>query len=129
MSVPFSLGKMLDLIFDKKDQHESKLKLQKLCGALGIVFLIGGFANFARIYLFNTASLRIVNRLRGDLYKKIMSQELGWFETNGPGKLVHRLAIDTYLVGNSLSQNLSDGLRSTIMLSIGTGMMVLLLFS
>lgn len=124
MAVPFSLGKILDLIFEKKDQIDSKMKLQKLCGVLGIVFLVGGFANFARIYLFNTSSLRIVNKLRKDLYKKIMAQELGWFETRGTGELVHRLANDTHLVGNSLSQNLSDGLRSTIMLSIGTGMMV-----
>lgn len=124
MAVPFSLGKILDLIFEKEEQENSRQKLRKLCSVLGVVFVVGGLANFARVYLFNTSSLRIVNKLRRDLYKKIVSQELGWFETRGTGELVHRLANDTHLVGNSLSQNLSDGLRSTIMLSIGTGMMV-----
>lgn len=37
---------------------------------------------------------------------------------------MNRLSADTYMVGNSLSQNLSDGLRSTAMVLAGTGMMV-----
>jgi ATP-binding cassette subfamily B (MDR/TAP) protein 10 len=52
-----------------------------------------------------------------------LRQESGWFDTKGTGELVNRLSTDTYLVGNSLSQNLSDGLRSTAMVIAGTGMM------
>lgn len=52
-----------------------------------------------------------------------MTQECGWFDTKGTGELVNRLSTDTYMVGNSLSQNLSDGLRSTAMVIAGTGMM------
>jgi ATP-binding cassette, subfamily B (MDR/TAP), member 10 len=51
-------------------------------------------------------------------------QETAWFDTKGTGELVQRLSSDTYLVGNSLSGNLSDGLRSTAMILAGTGMMV-----
>lgn len=53
-----------------------------------------------------------------------MTQESGWFDTKGTGELVNRLSADTYMVGNSLSQNLSDGLRSTAMVVAGTGMMI-----
>lgn len=53
-----------------------------------------------------------------------MTQECSWFDTKGTGELVNRLSADTYMVGNSLSQNLSDGLRSTAMILAGTGMMV-----
>lgn len=52
-----------------------------------------------------------------------MTQECSWFDTKGTGELVNRLSTDTYMVGNSLSQNLSDGLRSTAMVLAGTGMM------
>lgn len=58
------------------------------------------------------------------LYKRIMTQECSWFDTKGTGELVNRLSTDTYMVGNSLSQNLSDGLRSTAMVVAGMGMMV-----
>lgn len=51
-------------------------------------------------------------------------QECSWFDTKGTGELVNRLSTDTYMVGNSLSQNLSDGLRSTAMVLAGTGMMI-----
>ncbi|XP_013117064.2 ATP-binding cassette sub-family B member 10, mitochondrial [Stomoxys calcitrans] len=126
MSVPFVLGKILDIIFDK-DGDKAKQALDKLkhfslilCG----VFLIGGLANFGRIYLFNSASLRIVRDLRSKLYRSMLNQEVGWFDKKGTGELVNRLATDTYLVGNSLSQNLSDGLRSTVMVLAGTTMMI-----
>lgn len=51
-------------------------------------------------------------------------QESSWFDTKGTGELVNRLSADTSMVGNSLSQNLSDGLRSTAMVVAGTGMMI-----
>lgn len=51
-------------------------------------------------------------------------QEASWFDTKGTGELVNRLSADTSMVGNSLSQNLSDGLRSTAMVLAGTGMMI-----
>jgi ATP-binding cassette, subfamily B (MDR/TAP), member 10 len=105
------------------------------------IFILGGLANFGRVYLFNNAcefpyttdsfettnvffsALRITTRLRQKLYNRIMTQECSWFDTKGTGELVNRLSTDTYMVGNSLSQNLSDGLRSTAMVLAGTGMM------
>lgn len=51
-------------------------------------------------------------------------QETSWFDAKGTGELINRLSNDTYFVGSSLSQNVSDGLRSLAMISVGTGMMV-----
>lgn len=71
------------------------------------------------------AALRIVRDIRAKLYRQMLNQETGWFDTKGTGELVNRLSTDTYLVGNSLSQNMSDGLRSLVMIVAGTSMMVL----
>lgn len=58
MSVPFALGKVLDLIF-AKDENDAVInasdKLRYLCSILCGVFLIGGLANYGRVYLFNSA--------------------------------------------------------------------------
>lgn len=70
------------------------------------------------------SALRITKALRERLYDRIMRHDCAWFDTKGTGELVNRLSVDTYMVGNSLSQNLSDGLRSTAMVIAGTGMMV-----
>lgn len=69
-------------------------------------------------------ALRIVRRLRSNLYKSMLLQEVGWFDTKGTGELVNRLSNDTYFVGVSLSQNFSDGLRALAMIVVGSGMMV-----
>lgn len=126
MSVPFALGRILDIIFsrDEAGNIETMDKLRHFCFILSGVFVIGGLANFGRVYLFNSASVRIVKDLRSKLYRKMLNQETGWFDTKGTGELVNRLSTDTFLVGNSLSQNMSDGLRSTVMIVAGTSMMI-----
>lgn len=53
----------------------------------------------------------------------MINQESGWFDTKGTGELINRLSNDTYIIGNSLSQNLSDGLRSILTIVAGTTMM------
>ncbi|KAM7348104.1 ATP-binding cassette sub-family B member 10, mitochondrial [Cochliomyia hominivorax] len=126
MSVPFALGRILDIIFDKEGVNGAQTldKLKHFSSILLGIFVVGGLANFGRVYLFSSASLRIVQSLRSKLYRRMLNQEVGWFDKKGTGELVNRLATDTYLVGNSLSQNLSDGLRSTVMVLAGTTMMI-----
>lgn len=58
MSVPFALGQVLDLIFEKDTNDaatKASDKLRYFCAALCGVFLIGGLANYGRVYLFNSA--------------------------------------------------------------------------
>lgn len=54
----------------------------------------------------------------------MINQEAGWFDTKGTGELINRLSNDTYIIGNSFSQNLSDGLRSIVTICAGTSMMI-----
>lgn len=53
MGVPYAIGRILDTIFT--DAY-SKDKLSTFCLMMCGVFLIGGVANFGRIYLMNSAS-------------------------------------------------------------------------
>jgi ATP-binding cassette subfamily B (MDR/TAP) protein 10 len=56
MAVPFGLGKILDAIYSSDtDSLAAKEKLKDFCIMLGGIFIIGGFANFGRVYLFNNA--------------------------------------------------------------------------
>ncbi|XP_050677440.1 ATP-binding cassette sub-family B member 10, mitochondrial isoform X2 [Leptidea sinapis] len=61
--------------------------------------------------------------LRKQVFAAILRQEPKWFSKNSTGELVNRLSADTQLVGRNLSQNVSDGLRSLLMVGAGTGMM------
>lgn len=53
MGVPYAIGRILDIIFT---DAFSKEKLSNFCTILFGVFVIGGFANFGRVYLLNSAS-------------------------------------------------------------------------
>lgn len=142
LGVPRAIGKLMDMIVSDGFPKE---KLNTFCVILFGIFVAGGLANFGRIYLMNSASkqminlnentqfkfiffyfqaLRIVKDLRSRLYRTMLNQEPGWYDTKGTGELINRLSNDTTLVGNSLSQNLSDGLRSIITIAAGTSMMV-----
>ena len=75
MSVPFALGKIIDLIY-KIDQTTEKeedaaaatlqfeTRLKTVCLGLTGVFLVGGLCNFGRVYLMRVAGQRITKNLR-----------------------------------------------------------------
>lgn len=66
----------------------------------------------------------MTQNLRLKLFSSILKQEQGWFDSKPTGELINRLSADTQIVGQALTTNISDGLRSTIMVSAGTAMMV-----
>lgn len=66
----------------------------------------------------------MTQQLRLKVFSSVLKQEQGFFDTRKTGELVNRLSADTQIVGQALSSNISDGLRSTIMVCAGTGMMV-----
>lgn len=68
-------------------------------------------------------ALRIIRDLRSKLYRTMLNQDAGWYDTKGSGELINRLSNDTSVIANSLSQNLSDGLRSSITVVAGFSMM------
>lgn len=56
MAVPFSLGKVLDIIYtSSQDTQNAREKLNNLCMILIGIFLVGAICNFGRIYLMTTS--------------------------------------------------------------------------
>ncbi|XP_059963499.1 ATP-binding cassette sub-family B member 10, mitochondrial [Mesoplodon densirostris] len=122
MSAPFFLGKIIDVIYTNPSADYSS-SLTHLCLALGGVFLCGAAANAVRVYLMQTSGQRIVNRLRASLFSSVLRQEVAFFDKTRTGELINRLSSDAALLGRSVTENLSDGLRAGAQASIGIGMM------
>lgn len=127
MSVPLTVGKLIDY-FSSKDSHMF-LDISPdvaLLGLLGI-FTIGALANTGRVLLMRLAGQRIVARLRQALYASTLRQEVEFVEKDpGVGDVMSRLSADTNIVGESITNNLSDGLRATVTAAVGLGLMVYL---
>ncbi|KAG8239248.1 hypothetical protein J437_LFUL010638, partial [Ladona fulva] len=122
MAVPFCLGKVIDVIYTTNPE-QMRENLKALSLVLVGVFLIGGLCNFGRVYLMSISGQRITQALRTKVFSSIMRQEVGFFDRNKTGELINRLSTDTSLVSHSVTMNISDGLRSSVMVIAGVSMM------
>ncbi|KAM6950284.1 LOW QUALITY PROTEIN: ATP-binding cassette sub-family B member 10, mitochondrial [Lycodopsis pacificus] len=124
MSAPFLLGKVIDTIYTTgTDTETMTASLTSLCIMLTGVFLCGAAANAARVYLMQTSGQQIVRNLRASLFSSILTQEVAFFDRNRTGELINRLSADTAVVGRSITDNLSDGLRAVAQAAAGVSMM------
>ncbi|XP_059213250.1 ATP-binding cassette sub-family B member 10, mitochondrial [Centropristis striata] len=124
MSAPFLLGKVIDTIYATgTDTETMTASLTSLCVMLTGVFLCGGAANAARLYIMQTSGQKIVRNLRTSVFSSILGQEVAFFDRNRTGELINRLSADTTVVGRSITDNLSDGLRAVAQAAAGVSMM------
>jgi putative ABC transport system ATP-binding protein len=125
MSIPFSVGRIMDLS-TKGPIDEVQLfgfTLRQFFYGLAAVLTLGATANFGRIILLRIVGERVVARLRTQLYRRTYVQDAEFFDANRVGDLISRLSSDTVIVGKSITQNMSDGLRSLVSGSAGFVMM------
>jgi putative ABC transport system ATP-binding protein len=125
MSIPFSIGKILDAATqaEKNDGLLFGLDQTTFYFALAGFLTAGAAFNFGRIIILRIVGERIVARLRSQLYRKTFVQNAEFFDANRVGDLISRLGSDTIIVGKSITQNLSDGLRSLVSGAAGFVMM------
>ena len=125
MSIPFSIGKILDIATNSDGGTDQLfgLDLPTFYLALGGVLTLGAAANYGRIIILRIVGERIVARLRTQLYRRTFTQNAEFFDANRTGDLISRLSSDTIIVGKSITQNLSDGLRSAVSGGAGFGLM------
>ncbi|KAK3899095.1 abc transporter ATP-binding protein [Staphylotrichum tortipilum] len=125
MSIPFSVGRIMDLS-TKGPVDEVEifgLTLRQFFFALAAVLTVGATANFGRIILLRIVGERVVSRLRTQLYRRTYVQDAEFFDANRVGDLISRLSSDTVVVGKSITQNMSDGMRALVSGSAGFIMM------
>ncbi|OJJ89063.1 ATP-binding cassette permease mdr2 [Aspergillus glaucus CBS 516.65] len=126
MSIPFSIGKIMDTATKSKEEGGNELfglSLPMFYGALACILACGAAANYGRIIILRIVGERIVARLRSKLFRQTFVQDAEFFDANRVGDLISRLSSDTIIVGKSITQNLSDGLRAAVSGAAGFGLM------
>ncbi|KAM3564864.1 hypothetical protein MY1884_000464 [Beauveria asiatica] len=126
MSIPFSVGRILDLATkgDADDVRLFGLTLNQFFIGLAGILTLGAMANFGRVILLRIVGERVVARLRSQLYRRTYVQDAEFFDANRVGDLISRLSSDTVIVGKSVTQNLSDGLRALFSGGAGFAIMI-----
>lgn len=105
LGVPLAIGRIMDM--SVMDNFPEEM-LQTFCLSLLGIFVIGGLANFGRVYLIKSAckqnhefiaqcfeirnlflieGLRIIKNLRSRLYRTMINQDSSWHDTKGSGEI------------------------------------------
>ena len=88
------------------------------------IFAVQAVAVGLRYYLFTIAGERVVTRLRETVYRSIIDQEIGFFDARKTGELTSRLTADATVMQNTVSVNLSMGLRNLVLVVGGLLLLV-----
>lgn len=88
----------MDDIFINKDREA----LMLVPIAFVVVMLIKGFFRFLQTYLMNTTGLLVLERLRNDLFEKIVCLPMDFFEESQVGMLMSRILNDVMEIRQSL---------------------------
>lgn len=145
MFFPVIMGKVIDTAKDDEDSSNTELTtvlgipMPKTIKVLNydiptstcylgivVVFFAGACANFGRIVLLRKVGERIMMNLRINILRKIFYQNAKFWDYHKSGDLISRLVNDSTVVARSITQNVSDGLRSLISGFVGMTMMLMI---
>lgn len=110
LAYPQAVRWMVDLVIDGEDLS----LLNQVAVVLVLMFLVQSVFTMLRAWLFTVAGERVVRDLRVRLYAAILHQDMAFFDTGRTGELTNRLASDTTVLQNTVTVNLSMGLRYLI---------------
>jgi ABC-type multidrug transport system fused ATPase/permease subunit len=102
----------IKLIIDEALKTKDMVKLNYAALLAVIIFIIQSITSSLRYYYFTMAGEKTVKRLRGNLFSKIISQEMPFFDFSKTGELLGRLSADTAVLQNALSVNISMLIRN-----------------
>jgi ABC transporter fused permease/ATP-binding protein len=121
MLFPQWIGRVIDALGEtgKSDTISS------IAVGLIIIFFIQSVAVALRYYCFVLSGERIVARLRELLYKKLIEQEVAFFDQRRTGELLNRLSSDAGVLQSAVSSNISLALRNTVTVVGGLTMLLI----
>lgn len=127
LSVPYIIGKIIDFFAPgSKETLLFGLPLEQAAVALAGFLIIGAIANSVRSISLRLAGQRTVAQIRNKTYKQYLALPPSHIETAGVGDALSRIGQDSSIVGQSLSENLGEGLKAVMGAAVGVGAMYMI---
>jgi ATP-binding cassette subfamily B protein len=114
---PQALRLILDEALARKDPSVIDRAVLLMMGVL----MVQAVAVALRHIIFTVIGERVVARLREQVYRAILKQEISFFDSRKTGELTSRLASDTTVIQNTVSVNVSMALRNAATVIGGVG--------
>lgn len=106
-----ALKYLIDYGFAKKDQKFLNIILISFFIAVIILAIAGYF----RSYIVNSVAEKVIANLRSKIYNHIINVSAQYFEIHKTGDVISRLTVDTIVLYNIISSNISFFLRNLIL--------------
>ncbi len=127
LAFPRAMGTLFDeSLLGLKAGAVDLARVDRMALILIVIFAATAVASAMRFLIYSRAGERIVSKLRGDLYSSLLSQEIGFFDTQKTGDLSSRLSSDASVLQNTVTASLSMVLRN---LMIALGALAMLLYT
>ena len=123
MIFPYLAGNLVDLATLKSGDMFS---LEQLGMALIVVLIVQAITTYSRVYLFNYAAEKGVADMNVNIYRKLITLPVSFFEENKIGELTSRLTLDVRGIRQIFGMALGGFFRNLILLIVG---ITFLLFS
>lgn len=121
--IPKFGGKVIDIVSGDISTHAKQAEainaVNRTILSIFLIVVVGSLCTVLRAWLFNSASERVVARLRKDLFTHLIYQEIAFYDVTRTGELLSRLSEDTQIIKNAATTSLSDALRNLSTASIG----------
>jgi len=118
------MGKGLSYLVDEGIGKGDVHLLNKAFMLLAGIVLLLAFATYARYYLVSWIGEKVVADIRGDVYKHLLRQDMGFFETTRTGELLSLLTTDTTLLQTVVGSSVSIAMRNSLLLIGGCTMLM-----
>ena len=116
LTFPFLVGKLVDVASGQKWYiNDIGLIALLLVG----VFLLQSIISFFRVLLFSLVSEKTMADIRRDLYQKMMTLPLSFYDSRRTGELMSRITSDVSMLQDTMSTTLAELIRQFATLAIG----------
>jgi ABC transporter fused permease/ATP-binding protein len=122
LSFPYVMGKLVDVSIGKSDGWFANINF--IAGMLIGILVLQAIFSFFRTYLFSLVSENAMADIRTELYSKLVSLPLEFFEKRRVGELTSRISSDVTQLQDVLSLTLAEFFRQISVLLIGVGILL-----
>lgn len=102
-------------------QYGAMGALQFVCAVVGVSVFLASFFRYFAFRLINTVRVRIVRKLRRDVYQNLTRLHVGYFSNERKGDLMSRMASDMQEVEGSLVNSLRSAFKGPLTIIVYFG--------
>ncbi|CAD8176902.1 unnamed protein product [Paramecium octaurelia] len=110
VALPYLTGQMIDSI----TKSDGKEDLNKLTFYFIILTIVSAIFTFVRAYAYNILGEKITFDLRNELFQKLITKDIEFFDSNRSGELISRLSSDISVINKGANDSISMILKNAV---------------